>query len=481
MATINFIYRGSQPTGKLSIRLNHGKQIDFRLATSFQSKKEYWLYKTTKNGKTGIKHRKLKDLAKAGSSATLKNHKAELEKIQDEVLKYFLIDYNNGVAITSAWLKKCIDKNNIILDTKEKITVAVNTEKEQLEAEQRQKEFVANANLLATAIEGMFVKYETNKREQQKYKVTHKLLLKYQIAKETIFNTKDLSQSFSVNFKNWAYLEMQYTKSYINSQLKKLRSSVLYHYENDENDIVEISKTLSSFEMFKDVYKDKEIVVLTYDELDRIDNTILKDEVLQDAKKAILIGCETGLRYSDINKLNDSNSKNIKGINYWTFRTQKTNATVQIPISKRIKTLIDTYGLPNTNYPANGVKLNEDIKEVCRLAGINEKIKGSKAISLIIYGEKEVRNKIIEVPKYKLITTRTFRRSFATNYYGNIDTNLIMMVTAHKQENQLRAYIGSKGLQDIERSKTQVDEFHEKRKLEKENRKLTIVGKASNQ
>ena len=33
----------------------------------------------------------------------------------------------------------------------------------------------------------------------------------------------------------------------------------------------------------------------------------------------------------------------------------------------------------------------------------------------------------------------------------------------------------------IERSKTQVDEFHEKRKLEKENRKFTIVGKASNQ
>ncbi|MBE7691525.1 hypothetical protein [Tenacibaculum finnmarkense] len=467
MATANYIYRSSQPVGKVSIRFINAK-IDIRVATPIVSKKEYWIYKTTRNGKPVFKHRKLHELKQ--TSVILKNHKKELEQLKENVLDRFIIDYNNGLPITADWLKNCIAENSRILNTTEKIKVAVATEKE-----------IINANLLATAVQSMFVKYATNLNEQKKYKVALQLLLKYQTAKNTIYNTKDLSRAFSNEFKNWCFLEMEYSKSYTNAVLKRLRGSVLNVFQNDEKNIVEISKTIDSLDKFKDVYKEKIIVTLSYAEIDKIENSIITDTNLQDAKKCILFGCETGLRYSDLNKLNDSNSKNINGVNYWTFRTQKTDATVQIPISKRIKYLIDTYGLPTTNYPDNGVKLNKDIKEVCRLSGINETIKGSKTVSILINGKPQKRNQLTETAKYNLITTRTFRRSFATNYYGRIDTNLIMMVTGHATESMLKSYIGSKGLQDIARSKSQVDDFHEKRKIAKENTKFTIVGKANNQ
>ena len=327
----------------------------------------------------------------------------------------------------------------------------------------------------------MFVKYKTNKNELKKYKVTYNLLLKYQEYKKQIFTIKELNQDFADDFMNWCYLDMKYSKSYINAQLKRFRSSAVNTYENDDDDIIEVSKKLRTFKMFDKIYKDKIVITLNYDELDKIDNTVLEDLTLMDAKKAILIGCETGLRYSDMNKLIDTNIKNINGVNYWKFRTDKTDAVVQITISDRISYLINKYGLPQTNYPNNGVKLNKDIKQVCKDAKIKETVKGSKATVIKINGKKEIRNITDKHPKHKLITSRTFRRSFATNYYGKIDTSLIIAITGHSTEQQLRAYINNKDESNIKRTKKQIDKFHKKRKKEKNNIKLTVIPKASSQ
>ena len=239
--------------------------------------------------------------------------------------------------------------------------------------------------------------------------------------------------------------------------------------------------------MFKDVYKGKIVVTLNYDELDLIDNKEITEEELQDAKKAILIGCETGLRYTDMNKLVDENIKNVDGVDYWKFRTDKTDSIVQITISNRMLYLIDKYGLPKSNYPSNGVKLNKDIKKVCMLSGINEEIKGSKAEIIEINGKEQIRNTISKRPKHELITTRTFRRSFATNYYGKIDTALITAITGHKTERMLRSYINNNEETNIKRTKLQIDLYHEERLREIEERKknkkavLKIIRNVSNQ
>lgn len=480
MAKINFLYRGTKETGKLSIRLTHSKEIDFRVSTPIQSKKEYWFTRTTKNKKTRIVHLQLKDLPNNGL-AEIKTHKDELQQLETNILSSFVTDNNNGVPITIDWLRNAVLENTTILDTKEKIKTVLDAESNKLELENKKKEHIINSNLLTTAIKKMFIKYKTNPNELKKYEVTHNLILKYQDRQNQEIKTQDVGQNFADLFKNWALLDMKYSKSYINSQLKRIRASVSYSYQNDEENIIKISKTLTSFNFYKIEKKDKIVITLNYDEIDLIDKTIINDERLLDAKKSILIGCETGLRYSDMNKLIDKNIKNVNGVNYWKFRTEKTDAIVQITITERILYLIDKYGLPKTDYPANGVKLNRDIKKVCELSKINETIKGSKAKVLKIDGKKEIRNVVDKHEKHKLITSRTFRRSFATNYYGKIDTSLIRAITGHSTENQLRAYINNEDETNIIRSKTQIDQFHEERKKAKNGTKLTIIKKASNQ
>ncbi|SFD72823.1 Phage integrase family protein [Algibacter lectus] len=479
MAKINFLYRGKKETGKLSIRLIHSKEIDIRISTPITSKKEYWFKRTTKNNKTKTVHKKLSELA--NSTSDQKNHKKLLETIQTDILTAFSEDYNNGVTITPDWLKNQIDEHTEILNTKEKIKEVADKQKAAQEKETQRKAFIENENLLLTAIEKMFIKYATNSRELKKYKVTHSLITKYQEHKKKKITTQDVGQAFADLFKNWALLDMKYSKSYINAQLKKMRASVLYAYQNDEHDIIKISKTLTSFSFFKLEKKDKIVITLNYDELDKIDRKTINDPQLLDAKKAILIGCETGLRYSDMNKLIDANIKNVDGVNYWKFRTEKTDAIVQITITDRITYLIDKYGLPKTDYPNNGVKLNKDIKNVCELAEIDEKIKGSKAKVIVVKGKKEIRNTTEHHSKHKLITTRTFRRSFATNYYGKIDTSLIRAITGHSTEAQLRAYINVNDETNILRSKEQIDKFHQEREKQKKETQFTVIKNASNQ
>lgn len=485
MAKVNFIYRGSKDNSKLSIRILHGKEIDYRIATPITSKKEYWFKRTTARDKTTgktktvLKHLQLKDISKVNASAELKKHNDLLEGIQKSILDLFFQDYNNGVPITKEWLKNAIEDFTLNLDTKDKINTAtfdiIHKEKEK----QKTIDTITNANLLSSAIEKMFIKYKTNPNELKKYKVTQGLLLKYQESKNQTFNIKELNQDFANNFMNWALLDMKYSKSYINAQLKRFRSSAVKAYEADEQDIIQVSKTLRTFTMFDKIYKDKIVVFLNYEELDKIDNKVIEEPNLADAKKALLIGCETGLRYSDMNKLIDTNIKNVNGVNYWKFRTEKTDTLVQITVSNRILYLIEKYGLPQTNYPSNGVKLNEDIKKVCALAGIYEMIKGKKSTVIKLKGKNEIRNIIDHHPKHDLITSRTFRRSFATNYYGKIDTALITTITGHSTEQQLRSYININDESNILRTKRQIDEFHENRKKDKINIKLTIIPKTS--
>jgi integrase len=56
--------------------------------------------------------------------------------------------------------------------------------------------------------------------------------------------------------------------------------------------------------------------------------------------------------------------------------------------------------------------------------------------------QKTRRKEIINAPKYELITSHTMRRSFATNYFGKIETPILMEITGHSRESTFLSYIG---------------------------------------
>jgi integrase len=117
------------------------------------------------------------------------------------------------------------------------------------------------------------------------------------------------------------------------------------------------------------------------------------------------------------------------------FTQQKTQKIMSIPLSKRVKEILK---LRNGDFPRkiSSVKYNVYIKEVCKLAGIELEIFGSRIDT------KTNRKKPGFYPKCDLITSHIGRRSFATNNYGKIPTPLLMSATGHTTEKMFLQYIG---------------------------------------
>ena len=86
---------------------------------------------------------------------------------------------------------------------------------------------------------------------------------------------------------------------------------------------------------------------------------------------------------------------------------------------------------------------NDYIKEVCKIAGIDEKVQGKKQLNISKENETQKIRRVESIyPKYELVTSHIGRRSFATNYYGDIPTSYLIYVTGHSSEVMFLNYIG---------------------------------------
>lgn len=167
----------------------------------------------------------------------------------------------------------------------------------------------------------------------------------------------------------------------------------------------------------------------------------LSADYLDNARDWFVIGLWTGLRVSDLLKLNKSAIQDefIFQVN------QKTDYPTIIPIHKDVKAIL---AKRNGEFPRqiSDQKFNDYIKEVCKLSGINETVMGAKIVP-IVTNDSKGREKTVHrkksglYKKYELVSSHTCRRSFASNLYGKIDSLTIMKITAHKTESQFLKYI----------------------------------------
>lgn len=138
-----------------------------------------------------------------------------------------------------------------------------------------------------------------------------------------------------------------------------------------------------------------------------------------------IIGLWTGLRVSDWDKFNP------KG-DFIEIETHKTGKKVVIPLHHQVKEIIKD-GMPER---CSDQEFNRVIKKVCKKAGITQKVYGSR---------KSPNTKRLEkgyMEKYKMVSSHTCRRSFATNnYLMGIDTLTIMQITGHTTEKNFLKYI----------------------------------------
>lgn len=177
--------------------------------------------------------------------------------------------------------------------------------------------------------------------------------------------------------------------------------------------------------------EDTDSIYLTEAELKELEKLDLSgDKKLDQVRDLFLIGCYTGLRYSDYSVLQPEHIKD----GFISIKQAKTGNPVVIPIHPTVKGILDKYNgkLPKA---ISNQKTNDYLKD------LGEKVDALKTTVTKTYtkgGTKITRT----FPKYKLMVSHTARRSFATNeYLAGTPSITIMAITGHKTEKAFLGYI----------------------------------------
>ena len=185
---------------------------------------------------------------------------------------------------------------------------------------------------------------------------------------------------------------------------------------------------------FKRPYEEVEGIYLKKSELEKLHNLDLVHKPnLERVRDLFLIGCHTGLRYSDFSQILPSNITSNKAGKFLTVRTLKTDEKVVIPLNPKVQKILAQYDnhIPK---PLSNQKMNFYIKKVCKQAEINEPILITRT-----KGGIKTRN---THSKFELVTTHTARRTFASNaFLGGVPTIAIMAITGHKTDKEFMKYI----------------------------------------
>jgi len=443
MATVNFLYRSNKENAPLNLRLlfrnpdlpskvldKKTKEIidvsytDFVLGanTQFEVSSHYWnkLHKQSKFKKTN-------DADEIEGIQLLKEKQievnTELNKIENHVLKAF--NSVNPDEVNKEWLQTEID-----------YYYNPPTETEPLPTELlKYFDYFIECK-----------KNEITKGTQKKYNVTKHLLERYQKTKNNQIKISDINDKFKTDFENYC-LKNNYALNTISKDLRTIKT-VCNHAKHNG------LQTSHQLDKIKTPQHKTEKIYLTFDEIvmiENIDKRRLNDNY-DNAKDWLIISCYTGQRVSDFMRFTKDMiryEKNKKGVHkpFIEFTQVKTGKIMTVALHPKVIEILDKR---NDEFPKviSAPKYNLYIKQVCRIAKITQKIKGSK-LTDINKDEKKTKNEVKQYrkevgmfKKWELVTSHIGRRSFATNFYGSIPTTYLINVTGHSTETMFLNYIG---------------------------------------
>ena len=242
------------------------------------------------------------------------------------------------------------------------------------------------------------------------------------------------SKKFDRQFTEWCYSVKKYKQNTIYATYGVLKP-FLNAAKEEGFDVGEYYKNLKG----KSV--DVDTIYLTEEEISRLYKLDIKRLIKEgeiDAKSMIettrdlfIIACWTGLRRSDIDRL-DKASFNMENKTI-TITAEKTKRQVVIPMHPMVVALYKKY---NGKFPhlCDKAKANNHLRECARHAGIDDEVRmvenRAGKVTTLIY------------KKYQLVGMHTGRRSFATNMYKRrFPTIAIMRLTGHTTEANFLKYI----------------------------------------
>lgn len=204
----------------------------------------------------------------------------------------------------------------------------------------------------------------------------------------------------------------------------------------------------NSFHVFTE---DTDTIYLNESELQQLKGKdFSKSPYLDRVRDWFLLLAWTGCRFSDLEKVGKTDIKD----GFITFRQQKTNNKVTIPIHPVVLEILEKYDY-NLPDPISNQRFNEYIKEAAKLTDINS----MESITITKGGKLQTES----FPKWELISSHTGRRSFCTNMYKRgLPTLMIMSISGHKTEKSFLKYIKVKQSEHAEMMKKAWEDMYKK-------------------
>ncbi len=261
------------------------------------------------------------------------------------------------------------------------------------------------------------------------YKTTFHHLKTFSKLNQQKLDFSSITLEFYNKFVDYLMNEKQLSNNTIGKHIQILKTLLNEATDRGLNDKLDFRSR-----KFKRPYEEVEGIYLKQAEMEKLQKLDLSDKPnLERVRDLFLIGCHTGLRYSDFSQILPANITSNKAGKFITVRTLKTDEKVVIPLNPKVQKILAQYDdhIPKA---LSNQKMNFFVKEVCKLAEINEPILITRT-----KGGIKTRN---TYPKYELVTTHTARRTFASNaFLGGVPTISIMAITGHKTDKEFMKYI----------------------------------------
>lgn len=403
MATVNFLYRSTKQKANLSLRLlfrHDEKDFVFAANTKVEVSKEYWTKKHNQ--------KRPKDIEIANEQNKTNN---ELNRIENFVLKAF--NTVNPTSISKSWLKSQID--HYYNPPKQNIEIPKNL-----------------VNYIDYYIE--YRKHELKEGLIKKIKVTKHKLERFELDRKKTILISDVNDNFKNEFVTYCK-----TEKYANNTTERDLAAIKTFCKHARFIGLETHHQLDNLRL----EKEKALTIyLSFEELEKI-NAIDKEkltESLENARDWLIISCYTGQRISDFMRFNKEMIRIEKDKPLIEFTQKKTGKIMTVPLHHKVVEILEKRE-GQFPYAISDQKYNDYIKDVCKIAKINQKVIGSRKTE-IMPNSKIYRKEIGNFEKHELVTSHIGRRSFATNFYGKIPTMYLINVTGHSTEKMFLNYIG---------------------------------------
>lgn len=185
------------------------------------------------------------------------------------------------------------------------------------------------------------------------------------------FKQKDIP----LNELNLNFLEEfeYYLKTKKNNKQVTLNKTIQRFRKPIKNAISEGYLDKDPFLMYKASRVKKEIVFLTNDELNKLENYSFEQIRLNQVRDLFVFCCYTGLAYNEMRNLKPENiSIGFDNMEWIQMKREKTSKQIAIPILPKAKSILNKYG--NTLPQFSNQKVNSYLKEIAAIVGINKNI-----------------------------------------------------------------------------------------------------------